>query len=117
MDAGHYAKKIGADVLATALREYRDLDGARCHRFTRMVLDRWALEEPNRCRLLCADPVHLEWLLDAAQDRGNIERELLTSVQAQWQRECGNMDTDLLRESGLPLGMPDDLPFRYMDEN
>ena len=116
MDAGHYVKKVGGDVVAPSLQKYRNSDGALCHRFTKMVLDRWALDEPNRVRMLCADPVRVEWLLDAAADQGDRERELLTSLEAQHRREWGEMDTDLLAASGLPLGMPDSLPYRYMDE-
>lgn len=115
-DAAHYAKRVGGDELATALREYRDPDGARCHRFTRLVLDRWALEEPNRVKLLCQDETRLAWLLDAAQDQGNQECEWLTSLEAQHRREWGEMDSGLLAMSGLSLAMPDSLPFRYMDK-
>lgn len=115
MDTGHYAKKVGGDVLLESLRRYRDPDGERCHRFARLVLDRWALEEPNRVRLLCADPVRVEWLIDAAQDQGDVELELLTSVAAQRRRECGETDTDVLTSAGLSLGMPDSLPFRHCD--
>lgn len=114
MHAGHYAKRIGGDELRRALNA-PGLDGLPPHRFTKGVLDRWALEEPNRVRLLCADPVRLEWLLDAAQDQGDQEREVLTSLEAQHRREAGELDTDLLATSGLPLGMPDSLPFRHMD--
>ncbi|MGP5191842.1 hypothetical protein [Vreelandella alkaliphila] len=116
MDVGHYVKKVGGDVVAPSLQKYRDLDGALCHRFTKMVLDRWALDEPNRMRLLCADPVKLEWLLDAAQEQGNIELELLTSVAAQHRREWGETDVDLLFDSGLSLGIPAHLPYQYSDE-
>ena len=114
MNAGHYAKRIGGEALRQVLN-VPGLDGLPPHRFTRLVLDRWALEEPNRVRLLCADPVRLEWLLDAAQDQGDQERELLTSIEAQHRREAGELDTDPLVASGLPLRMPDSLPFRYMD--
>ena len=113
MNAGHYAKRIGGEALRQMLN-VPGLDGLPPH-FTKLVLDRWALEEPNRVRLLCADPVRLEWLLDAAQDQGDQERELLTSIEAQHRREAGELDTDLLVASGLPLRMPDSLPFRYMD--
>lgn len=116
MDAGHYVKKVGGDVVASSLQEYRDCDGALCHRFTRLVLDRWALDEPNRVRLLCADTVKLEWLLDAAQEQGNIELELLTSVKAQRRREWGETDVDLLLDSGFSLGIPSQLPYEYSDE-
>lgn len=115
MDSGHYAKNIGGPLLAETFRHYRDPDGGRCHPVAKRVLDRWALEEPNRIRLLCADPVRAEWLLDAATDQGDLELELLTSIEAQHRREAGEMDTDLLAASGLPLGMPNSLPFRYMD--
>jgi hypothetical protein len=114
MNAGHYAKRIGGEALRQMLN-VPGLDGLPPHHFTKLVLDRWALEEPNRVRLLCADPVRLEWLLDAAQDQGDQERELLTSIEAQHRREAGELDTDLLVASGLPLRMPDSLPFRYMD--
>lgn len=113
MHAGHYAKRIGGDELRRALNT--PVDGMPPHRFTRLVLDRWAFEEPNRVRLLCADPVRVEWLLEAAADQGDQECELLTSIEAQHRREAGEMDTDLLAASGLPLGMPDSLPFRHMD--
>lgn len=113
MDAGHYAKRIGGEELRRALNT--PVDGLPPHRFTKGVLDRWALEEPNRVRLLCADPVRVEWLLDAAQDQGDQERELLTSVEAQHRREAGELDTDLLADAGFSLGMPESLPFRYMD--
>ena len=114
MHAGHYAREVGGDELRWALNA-PGLDGLPPHRFTRLVLDRWALEEPNRVRLLCADSIRLEWLLDAAQDQGDQERELLTSLEAQRRREAGELDTDLLAASGLPLGMPDSMPFRHMD--
>lgn len=116
MDAGHYVKKVGGDVVAPSLQKYRDSDGALCHRFTRLVLDRWALDEPNRVRLLCADSVTLEWLLDAAQNQGNIELEMLTSIEAQRRREWGETDVDLLFDSGLSLGVPELLPYQYSDE-
>ncbi|MGP9680217.1 hypothetical protein ACT3TC_16480 [Halomonas sp. AOP27-A1-41] len=116
MNAGHYVKKVGGDLVAPSLQTHRDVDGERCHRFTRLVLDRWALDEPNRVRLLCADLNKLEWLLDAAQEQGNIELELLTSVEAQRRREWGETDSDLLLDSGLSLGMPDLLPFQCSDK-
>lgn len=114
MSAGHYAKRIGGDELFRALTA-PGLDGLPPHRFTKLVLDRWALEEPNRVRLLCANPVRLEWLLDAAQDQGDQERELLTSIEAQHRREAGELDSDFLAASALPLGMPESLPFRHID--
>lgn len=115
MDSGHYAKNIGGTLFAESLRQYRDPDGDRCHHFTKRVLDRWALEEPNRVRLLCVDPVRIEWLLDAAQDQGGVELELLTSVVAQRRRECGETDSDLLLDAGVALQMPGSLPFRHSD--
>ena len=115
MDSGQYARNIGGPLLAESLRHYRDPDGDRCHPVAKRVLDRWALEEPNRVRLLCADPVKIEWLLDAAQDQGGVELELLTSMAAQRRRECGETDTDLLLEAGVALQMPDSLPFRHCD--
>ncbi|MGP9555895.1 hypothetical protein [Halomonas sp. AOP43-F2-13] len=116
IEAGYYFKKLGdSNTLAASLRGYRHLDGGRPHRFTRLVLDRWALEEPNRCRLLLADPVRLGWLLEAAQDQGNRELELLTSLEAQRQRENGMMDTDILMEANLNLRMPNSLPYRNID--
>ena len=115
MNAGHYAKQTGGEELQQALVVMR-VDGMPLHRFSKLVLDRWALDEPNRVRMLCADPVRVEWLLDAAADQGDREQELLTSLEAQHRREWGEMDTDLLAASGLPLGMPDSLPYQYMDE-
>lgn len=115
MNAGHYAKQTGGEELQRALVVMR-VDGMPLHRFAKLVLDRWALDEPNRVRMLCADPVRVEWLLDAAADQGDREQELLTSLEAQHRREWGEMDTDLLAASGLPLGMPDSLPYQYMDE-
>tara|TARA_B100000700_G_scaffold71851_1_gene80018 strand:- start:3605 stop:3814 length:210 start_codon:yes stop_codon:yes gene_type:complete len=68
MYSRQYAKKIGGPLLAASLRHYRDPDSNLCHPIAKRVLDRWArsLEEPNRVRLLCVDPVKIEWLLDAA---------------------------------------------------
>ncbi|KJZ03078.1 hypothetical protein TW86_22915 [Halomonas sp. S2151] len=114
MHAGHYAKRIGGEALRQVLN-VPGLDGLPPHRFTKLVLDRWALEEPNRVRLLCSDPVRVEWLLEAAADQGDQERDLLTSIEAQHRREAGELDADLLAASGLSLGMPDSLPFRHMD--
>lgn len=113
MHAGHYAREVGGDELRRALNT--PVDGLPPHRFTKGVLDRWALEEPNRVRLLCADPVRVEWLLDAAADQGDLEMNLLTSEEAQRQREQGMMDTDILMESTINLRMPESLPFRHMD--
>lgn len=115
MNAGHYARHTGGEALRRALRQPGP-DGRPPHRFTRLVLDRWALEEPNRVRLLCADPVRMEWLLDAATDQGDQEREWLTSIEAQHRREAGELDTELLADAGFPLGMPDSLPYRYTDK-
>lgn len=115
MAAGNYAKRVGGDALCQALRAPR-LDGNPPHRFTKGVLDRWALDEPNRFRLLVADATRLDWLVEAAEAQGDAEMELLTSVTAQHRREQGNVDTDLLAEAELALGMPDSLPFRYLDK-
>ena len=93
----------------------RGLGGRPRKQFAGLVLGRWALGGRDRGRLLWAGPVRLEWLLDAAQGQGGQERELLTSIEAQHRREAGELDTDLLVASGLPLRMPDSLPFRYMD--
>lgn len=54
--------------------------------------------------------------MEAAEAQGDAEMELLTSVTAQHRREQGNVDTDLLAEAELALGMPDSLPFRYLDK-
>lgn len=115
MDAGDYARKIGGKKLVKALSEL-GRDGFPLHRFTKLVLDRWALEEPNRIRLLCVDAVRIGWLLEAATDQGDKECELLTSLEAQHRREAGELSTDLLADSGLPLGIPDDLPYQHMDK-
>lgn len=115
MDAGHYARSIGGEALRRALNTPGP-DGLPSHRFTKRVLDRWALEEPSRIRLLCADPVRVEWLLDAATEQGDQEREWLTSIEAQHRREAGELDTDLLADAGFPLEMPNSLPYRYMDK-
>lgn len=115
MAAGYYARKTGGDALCRALREPR-VDGNPHHRFTRMVLDRWALDEPNRIRLLSACDTRLGWLLEEAEAQGDEEMELLTSVRAQHCRERGECDTDLLADAGLFLGIPASLPFRYMDK-
>lgn len=115
MAAGYYAKRVGGDALRQAL-SVPGLDGQPPHRFTKNVLDRWALDEPNRLRLLVADATRLGWLLEAAETQGDVEMELLTSVTAQHSREQGNGDTDVLADSELFLGMPDSLPFRYMDQ-
>lgn len=64
MSAGHHAKRIGGEELQRALNVTR-VDRMPLYRFTKLMLDRWALDEPNRVRMLCANPVKLEWLLEA----------------------------------------------------
>ncbi|MGP9655867.1 hypothetical protein [Halomonas sp. AOP35-4E-18] len=115
MDAGDYARSIGGEALRKSLR-IPGPDGRPPHRFTKLVLDRWVLDEPNRMRLMCADATRLGWLLEAAQEQGDVEMELLTSVSAQWRREGGEIDTDILAGAGIAMGMPDSLPYRDMDK-
>lgn len=114
MNAGHYARKIGGEALRKSLR-IPGPDGQPLHRFTRLVLDRWTLEEPHRVRLLCADATRLDWLLEAAHDQGDREMELLTSETAQRRREAGEMDSDILAGAGIALGLPDSLPYRHVE--
>lgn len=114
MNAGHYARQTGGEALCKSLR-IPGPDGRPPHRFAKFVLDRWALDEPHRMRLLCADATRLCWLLEAAQEQGDVEMELLTSVSAQWRREGGETDADLLLEAAIPLGMPVHLPYRHSD--
>ena len=113
--AGVYALKIGGDPLRQMMRLPLD-NGMPTHRFTKMVLDRWALDEPNRFLMLCQDEGRMEWLLEAATEQGDREMEMLTSVDAQRQRENGMMDTDIYQDANLNLRMPDCLPYHYLDK-
>lgn len=114
MDAGHYAKHMGGEALRKALR-IPGPDGRPPHRFTKLVLDRWALDEPNRVRLLCDDATRLGWLLEAAEEQGDREMVLLTDETAQRRREAGELDTDILAGAGLALRLPESLPYRHLD--
>lgn len=111
---GAYALQIGGDALMQLMKHPGE-NGMPAHRFTKLVLDRWALEEPNRFRMLCQDETQMEWLLEAATEQGDREMELMTSLEAQRQREGGMMDTDILKEANINLRMPESLPFRHMD--
>lgn len=112
--AGAYAKQLGGQMMIQALSQ-PGVAGTPPHRFTKLVLDRWALEEPNRFKMLCQDETRLEWLMESAEEQGDLEMNLLTSEEAQRQREQGMMDTDILMESTINLRMPESLPFRHMD--
>lgn len=112
--AGAYALRIGGDAMRQMMMQPAE-NGMPTHRFTKLVLDRWALTEPNRFRMLCQNVTQMEWLLEAATEQGDREMELLTRLQAQRQREDGMMDADILKEASLNMRMPDDLPYRHLD--
>lgn len=112
--AGAYALRIGGDAMRQMMKQPGE-NGMPTHRFTKLVLDRWALDEPGRFRMLCQNETQMEWLLEAATEQGDREMELMTSLEAQRQRENGMMGTDILKEANLNLRMPESLPFRHMD--
>src|SRR5690554_720365 len=112
--AGAYALKIGGNALRQLMKQPGE-NGMPTHRFTKLVLDRWALAEPSRFRMLCQNETQMEWLLEAATEQGDREMELLTSLEAQRQRENGMMDTDILKEASLNLRMDESLPYRRLD--